>query len=122
MTFGRDADLMKAVNLTTQQELACNMVTAKNVFARMKGLLGKSSLQPGEAMLIEPCNGIHTFGMRFAIDIIFLDRENRVVAITKDMRPNRLTPLYFRAKRVIELPAGTVEKTATATGHEVGIV
>ncbi len=102
-------------------ELACNLVKAENLFARLKGLLGRSSLPRGEAMLIRPCNGIHTFGMRFAIDAVFLDRENRVVAVTKDLRPNRMTPLFFRAACVIELPAGTVEETKTATGHEVGI-
>jgi uncharacterized membrane protein (UPF0127 family) len=112
---------MKAVNLTTQRDLASNLETARNMLTRLKGLLGKSSMAPGEALLIKPCNGIHTFGMRFAIDVIFLDRENRVVAVTKDLRPNHLTRLYFRAASVIELPAGTVEATATSVGDEVGI-
>ncbi len=112
---------MKAVDLTTKKELASNLVTARNLFSRIKGLLGKSALQPGEALLIKPCNGIHTFGMRFAIDAVFLDRKNRVVALTENLRPNHMTSLHFRAASVIELPAGTVEATATAVGHEVGI-
>ncbi len=112
---------MKAINLNTHKELAANLETARNLLGRIKGLLGKSSLPPGEALLIKPCNGIHTFGMQFAIDAVFLDRKNRVVALTENLRPNHMTPLHFRAASVIELPAGTVEATETAIGHEVGI-
>ena len=114
-------DAVKAKNSTTHTELACNLVKAENLFARLKGLLGRSSLPQGEALLIKPCNGIHTFGMRFAIDAIFLDRENRVVGVTKDIQPNHLTRLYFKAASVLELPAGTIEATSTAIGNEVEI-
>jgi uncharacterized membrane protein (UPF0127 family) len=113
---------VKAINLTTHKELACNLVKAANLFARIKGLLGRKSILPGEALLLKPCNGIHTFGMRFAIDVIFLDRKNRVMAVTKDLRPNRLTRLYLHAAGVLELPPGTVEATATAIGNEIAIV
>jgi uncharacterized membrane protein (UPF0127 family) len=113
---------VKAINLTTHKELACNLVKAANIFARIKGLLGRGSMPPGEALLLKPCNGIHTFGMRFAIDAIFLDRENRVVGVTKDIQPNHLTRLYFKAASVLELPAGTVETTSTTIGNEVEIV
>ena len=113
---------MKATNLTTHTELASNLVKADNLFARLKGLLGRGSLPQGEGLLIKPCNGIHTFGMRFAIDAIFLDRENRIVALTKDLRPNHLTRLYFNAASVLEVPAGTVDATSTAIGNEVEIV
>ncbi len=112
---------MKAVNLHNQRELAENLVAARNIFSRIKGLLGKDSLPPGHALLIKPCNGVHTFGMRFPIDVIFLDRENRVVAVSENLRPNHLSSLHFRAASVIELPAGTIKATATAVGDEVGI-
>ena len=112
---------MKAINLTTHTDLACNLVKADNPFARIKGLLGRNSLSSGDALLLKPCNGIHTFGMRFAIDVIFLDRKNRVVAVTKDLQPNRLTRLYLHAASVLELPAGTIDATATVIGNEVEI-
>lgn len=114
-------DAVKATNLTMHTDLACNLVKANSLLARLKGLLGRSSLPPGEALLIKPCNGIHTFGMRFAIDVLFLDRENRVVAVTKELKPNRLTRLYLHAASVLELPAGTVEATATAIGNQIEI-
>ncbi len=112
---------MKAVDLTTKKELASNLATARNLFSRIKGLLGKSALHPGEALLIKPCNGIHTFGMRFAIDAVFLDRKNHVVALTENLRPNNMTALHFRATSVIELPAGTVEATGTQLDDEIEI-
>lgn len=113
---------MKAINRTTQKELASDLIKAEHLLARMKGLLGRSFLQPGEALWIKPCKGIHTFGMRFAIDAVFLNSENRVVAVTKDLRPNRLTRLYYDAVSVVELPAGTIDATATSPGNEVEIV
>jgi uncharacterized membrane protein (UPF0127 family) len=112
---------MKAVNLSNQRELATNLVATRNIFGRIKGLLGKDSLPPGEALLIKPCNAIHTIGMRFAIDVIFLSRDNHVIAVSKNLRPNHLSPIHFRATSVIELPAGTIEATETALGDEVGI-
>ncbi len=112
---------MKAITLTTHKELAAYMETARSLLDRMKGLLGKSSLQPGEALLIKPCNGIHTFGMRFAIDVVFLDRKNRVVALTENLRPNHMTSLHFRAASVIELPAGTIKATDTEIGSQIEI-
>lgn len=113
---------MKAVNLTTQKELASDLIKADHLFARMKGLLGRSSLQPGEALLLKPCKGVHTFGMRFPIDVIILDNSNFVLALRKELSPNRLTPLYARATAVIELPAGTIEATATEIGSQIEIV
>jgi uncharacterized membrane protein (UPF0127 family) len=113
---------MKAINLASKKELASNLVTADRLFTRMKGLLGRSSLMEGEALWIKPCNGIHTFGMRFVIDAVFLNRENRVVAVVERLQPYRLTRLYGDAVSVIELPAGTIDMTATHIRDEIEIV
>lgn len=117
-----NAGLMRAVNLTTGEEIAGNVTVARSLPARMKGLLGKKEMPRGDGMLIEPCKGIHTFGMRFAIDAIFFDRTRRIIAVMKDLPPNRLTPFYFRAAGVLELPAGAVGKTSAKVGDEVGFV
>lgn len=113
---------MRAINLASDTELANKLVTAEHLFARMRGLLGRTCLQPGEALWIKPCNGIHTFGMRFAIDAIFLNRENRVVALVERMQPNRLTRLYRGAVSVIELPAGKIAESSTHVEDEIKIV
>jgi uncharacterized membrane protein (UPF0127 family) len=113
---------MRAVNLTTGEEIAGNVAVARGLFARMKGLLGKSGMAPGDGLMIEPCKGIHTFGMRFGIDAIFFDRKRRVVAVRRGLAPNRLTPFYFRAAGVLELPAGALDKISARVGDEVGFV
>jgi uncharacterized membrane protein (UPF0127 family) len=113
---------MRAVNLTTGEEIAGNITVARSLFARMKGLLGKSEMAVGDGLLIEPCKGIHTFGMRFDIDAIFFNKRNRVVAVWRGLAPNRLTPFYFSAVSVLELPAGVLDKVSAKVGDEVGFV
>jgi uncharacterized membrane protein (UPF0127 family) len=114
--------LMRAVNLTTGEEIAGNITVARSLFARMKGLLGKRGMASTEGLLIEPCKGIHTFGMRFGIDAIFFDKRKRVVAVWRGLAPNRLTPFYFRAAGVLELPAGILDRVSAKVGDEVGFV
>jgi uncharacterized protein len=80
-------------------------VVAASPFSRMKGLLGRSELRPGEGLLLRPASAIHTFFMRFPIDAVFLDRDWRVVGIAGDLAPWR-TAGRKGAKAVLELPAG----------------
>lgn len=110
---------MKAVNLTTGYELVTDLSVADNLFSRMKGLLGKNALSPGKGLWITPCMGVHTFGMKFTIDVIFLDKEKRVIALAKSLWPNRTSRVYSTASSVLELPAGTIDATHTATGDTI---
>src|SRR6266516_3620234 len=112
---------MRAINSTKNQELASRLVIAESIFSRMKGLLGRNSMDDGEGLLIRPCKGIHTFGMKFPIDAVFLNRDKRVVAAISNFKPNRMTRTYLRASSVIELPAGTIDKTATLPGDQLEI-
>jgi len=104
---------MKIVNKNKNTVLAQEAYVADTIFSRVKGLLGRQSLKEGTALIIKPCNSIHTFFMRFAIDVVFVDRANRVVKIISKIRPNRMSGIYFRAFLAIELPAGTIDKTLT---------
>jgi len=99
---------MKAVLISSGKVLATDVAVATSLMARMRGLMGRSSLPAGQGLLIQPCKGIHTFFMRFSIDAVFLDRDNRVVAFFQSLAPNRMTPVYGKAKSVLELPAGTL--------------
>jgi len=110
-----------AFNLTTNKEIAVKLTHAHTVFSRMKGLLGRNSLNEGEGLLISPCKGVHTFGMKFPIDVIVLDNNNYVIAVSNSLAPNRMTPLYMRAASVIELPAGTLNATITEVGNHLEI-
>lgn len=104
----RKVDFMKAVLVSTGKELADKVTIAESLIARMRGLLGKSELPEGHGLLIRPCKGIHTFFMKFAIDAVFLDADNRIVALCRDIPPNRATRVYAKAHAVLELPAGSI--------------
>ena len=104
---------MKAINQTRQKVLAENVVIADTTCRRMKGLLGRRSLLPTEALLIKPCNQVHTFFMRFPIDILFVNKENRVIKAVSSLKPFRITPLYFSASFALELPAGSIQSSST---------
>lgn len=110
---------MKIINANRGTILADKVIIAASFFARLKGLLGRSSLAENEALIIKPCNAIHTFFMCFAIDIIFLDRANRVVALRENMLPFRLTPVYSLAYQVIELPAHTISRSKTQLNDQI---
>lgn len=70
-------------------------------------------------MLITPSNGVHTLGMRFAIDVVFLDRQKRVVGIREKLKPYRMTSLNWSSQCVLELPEGTIRQTETRVGDQL---
>ncbi len=107
---------MRAVNQKNGAVLAERVERATSMRARLRGLLGRKSLPEGEALLIEPCTSIHTFFMRFDIDAAFVGKDGRVLRAIRDLRPWRATRIYPSAALVIELPAGTLRRTATGEG------
>jgi uncharacterized membrane protein (UPF0127 family) len=113
---------VKAHNIRNGSELSRNVAVADNLFKRMKGLLGKSEMEEGESLWIKQCNSIHTFFMKFPIDVIFLNKRNQVISTIENLQPNRLTRLYPKAVSVLELPAGTIEATATVVGDVIEII
>jgi len=103
------------------EELSSDVEVADKIFRRVKGLLGRNKFRKGESLWIKPCNSIHTFGMRFPIDVLFMDRENIVVSVSAGLTPYRLSRLFFRAASVLELPAGTLAATDTRVGDRIEI-
>jgi len=112
---------MNACNLRNGRKLSHNVSVADSLLKRMKGLLGRSEMLQGEALLIKPCMSVHTFLMKFAIDVIFLDKRNQVIAAKRNLQPNRLTGLYIKATSALELPAGSLDATDTKVGDEIEI-
>ncbi|OGI17833.1 MAG: hypothetical protein A2255_08840 [Candidatus Melainabacteria bacterium RIFOXYA2_FULL_32_9] len=102
---------MKIINKSNQKLVADRVKIANNPIKRIIGLLNRSKLEKGEGLLIIPCNGIHSFFMRFRFDAIFLDKNNKVKHLIRDMGPWRLSPLIFNAHSVLELPAGIINET-----------
>ncbi|MFA5118822.1 MAG: DUF192 domain-containing protein [Candidatus Omnitrophota bacterium] len=103
-------------NETKNAVLADKAVIAKSLFERIKGLLGEKELETGKALVLDPCNSIHCFFMRFTIDALFLTKDNRVVKALSEIKPFQVSPIYWKAVKVIELPAGTIKTTHTSEG------
>jgi len=109
---------MRVVLAAKNKVLGNDIVLATSVAERLKGLLGRKSLPPGHGLLLRPCKGIHTFLMKFPIDVLFLDKENQVIGVYKSLPPNKMTSIYRAAHAVLELPAGTLA-AETAIGDKV---
>jgi hypothetical protein len=106
---------LRVANLTRNTVLATRMQVADSSPKRNKGLLGRSRLAPGEGLWIIPCEAVHTFGMRFSIDLIYLDRQNRIRKLCRSVPPWRLSAC-FSAHSVLELPPGVVRDSQTRPG------
>lgn len=114
-------EALRIYNRARERYLASEGRTARSFWARLRGLLGCPPLRSGQGLWIAPCNWIHTLGMGFSIDVLYLDREGQVLRVTSGMHPNRIGPLVWRANSVVELPAGTIEGTGTRVGDWVEI-
>jgi uncharacterized membrane protein (UPF0127 family) len=94
---------------------------ANNFFTRLKGLVGTKELHHGEGLMIEPCRGVHCMFMSMPIDVIYVDKENKVVALDKAMAPWAVGKIYRQSRYVIELPPGTIEQTGTQPGDQLQV-
>ena len=106
---------LQVVNVSRQTQLATSLELAGSGARRSKGLLGRKALAPGEGMWIVPCEAVHTFGMQFPIDLVYLDRKHRVRKIRSNVPPWRLSACLV-AHSIIELPAGTILESRTQRG------
>lgn len=104
---------MRLINQTKNTVLAEDVFIAKTAFTRIKGLLGRKNFTLGQALILDPCNSIHTFFMCFSIDVLFVDKNCKVVQALRDLCPNRISRIYRSSSKVIELPAGTLKLTNT---------
>jgi uncharacterized membrane protein (UPF0127 family) len=101
--------------------LATHLNGAFDSATRKKGLLGREGLASGEGLVIAPCGGVHTFFMRFAIDVLFVARDGRVVKVRPAVKPWRLT-FALRAFCAIELPAGVATTSGVRAGDRLALV
>jgi uncharacterized membrane protein (UPF0127 family) len=109
---------LQVSNLTRETVLATCLEVASKGATRRKGLLGRDRLAPGEGLWIIPCEAVHTFGMRFPIDLVYLDRKQLVRKVKTNVIPGRLSAC-LSAFSTIELPAGTVLDTQTKPGDRL---
>src|SRR3954452_8284048 len=109
---------LKVLNLTRSTTLGHSVQVAGDGRNRRKGLLGRDSLCKGEGLWIVPCEAVHTFAMRFAIDLVYLDRRHRVVKTRSNVRPWRISA-SLRAHSVLELAVGVIQQTRTVPGDHL---
>ena len=110
------ARTLSARNARNGAPLGDRIATADRMLSRMRGLLARPELRPGEGLLITPCSGIHTWFMGYGIDVAFVDKSGRIVGIRRCIRPFRLVPHVRGAHRALELPCGTLERADVTIG------
>jgi len=112
------------VNKSKDIVIARQGTVASTFGTRLKGLLGQkeSEFKPGMGLIIRPCRQVHTFFMRFSIDVLFVDHNLTIIKMFSDLQPYRVSPLVRKAGIVIELPRGTIAKTGSTEGDLLKII
>jgi uncharacterized membrane protein (UPF0127 family) len=106
-------------NLTRGGFVGTSIEVADTFTTRLVGLLGRRELPPGGGLLIRPSSGVHTFAMRFPIDVVTLDRGQRIVSLHPYLRPWRISGLSLRIRSVLELPPGTIEDSGLRVSDQL---
>ena len=101
---------------TGDATIAHTVRKAKSFFERLRGLMYTKELPEGQALLLEPCNSIHTFGMRFPIDVLFLDTSNRILKAVYSLRPGMIAGPVKGGCAVLEMTAGELPKNLDLEG------
>jgi len=112
---------MKTVAILRNEKMIARVWNANRYFLRLRGLLGRS-LQEGGGLLLSPCNCIHTIGMRYEIDAVYLDANGRVLRVDEALAIGRAWPIQRGAKRVLELPAGAAMRNSIVQGDVLEVV
>jgi uncharacterized protein len=111
------------LNCTRRQYLATRLAIADGHWSRLRGLMGRApdSFSAGDGLWILPCKGVHTLGMRFPIDVVYISSDKVVVHLEQGLRPWRFAPVRLKASSVLELPEDTLRATGTTIGDELEI-
>ncbi|MCS6862466.1 MAG: DUF192 domain-containing protein [Abditibacteriales bacterium] len=114
--------VVSVLNQTKGCMLVARCVVAAHPLARVRGLLHRRSLAEDEGLLLTPCNNIHTWFMRFPIDVVFLGAGGEVLRVVHMLPPFRVRACWRRARAVLELPAGRLARTGTDVGDRLVIM
>lgn len=99
---------MVILNTRNNLLIAENVKYANTLLSRTLGLMFIKEMKGMDGLLLDPCNSIHNFFVRFSLDVVFLNREFEVVKVIRGFKPWRMTRIYFKASKVLELPAGAL--------------
>ena len=101
--------------------IAEKALLADSFLQRFKGLMFSEKMEGCDALVLKPCVSIHTFFMKYSIDVIFLDKGLKVIKIKRNLKPWRMTPFYFLSDQVVELTGGCLD-TKLKEGDELEVV
>lgn len=114
--------MCRAVQLKINDKILFNhLVIADSFFTRLKGWLGKNAVSENEALLIKPCRSVHSFGMKFTIDVLFINSEQVIVGIFENLEANHLTLTVKQADYVVEIKGGLINKLNIEIGQIIEI-
>lgn len=108
-------------NQTRECFLSLGVTPADTVFARLKGLIGRLNMRSDEGLWVVPSSGVHTWGVLFPLDLIYLDENLRVLYVTEHFPRFKVAPLKIRAASVLELPTHTIYSSQTQPGDQLVI-
>ncbi len=108
-------------NTSKQKTLAAEVITANSFWSRAKGLLGRKTLPQQTTLWISDCNSIHTFFMKFSLDLIFVDRDLKVCAVHRNVRPWRIRGPIWKAKSVFEFSTGAIPENFVEPGDQLHV-
>jgi uncharacterized protein len=106
----------RVVNTRRNRELGSRIRVADRWLARLRGMLARPAPESGEGLLLTPCSSVHMYGMRFPLDVAFLDKEGAVVAMYPSLAPWSRTRWHRNAAHALELPSGTLKESDTGLG------
>ncbi len=119
--MAHDATIYRLVS-DSGSEIAPHIEVADTLGSRTMGLMFKKGLEPGHGIVLRPCSSIHMFFMRFAIDVVFVDKDGIVKHICHAIKPWRMSRIVFGAKAAIELEPGTMKRAGVEKGRKVELV
>ena len=108
--------LLRVVNAKRNRQLGSRIGLADSWLTRLRGMLGRPAPDRGEGLLLTPCRSVHMYGMRFPLDVAFLDRKGEVVAIYPSLAPGSRPRGHRKGAHALELPAGTLAQSETSVG------
>ncbi len=111
--------LFRVANATRDSLVSRRARKALATWSRLVGLLGQDAFGTDDGLLLRPSSGVHTFGMRFAIDVVALDAGNTVLGVWSNVAPGRVAGIHWRTRSVLELPAGYTSLSGTQRGDQL---
>lgn len=112
---------VSAVNKSNGAVLGTCIQVADRLWSRARGMLGRPAPPDGAGLLLRPCHSVHMLGMRYALDVAFLDHDERIVAAYSALQPGSRSRWHGNAYQALELPTGTLERTGTAVGDLIAL-